>query len=53
VQHAQASAERAAQVGCTPRTVALIREHHSRHLPGADAPEDRQAALLRWADEQN
>jgi hypothetical protein len=65
VQHAQTSAELAAQVSCTPKAVALIREHHTRRRPGARAPgsalaRDRtstsnedQTALLQWADEQN
>jgi len=53
VEHAQISAELATQVGCTPQAVALIREHHARRQNGASTPNDDQAALLRWADEQN
>jgi hypothetical protein len=47
VQHAEGSAELAAQAGCTPEVVALIRAHHE---PKSN---DRRAALLQWADEQN
>jgi hypothetical protein len=47
VQHAQASAELAAQAGCTPEVVTLIRGHHEPE------PDDRRSALLKWADEQN
>jgi hypothetical protein len=47
VQHAQASAELAAQAGCTPEAVALIRRHHEPD------PDDNRLALLQWADEQN
>jgi hypothetical protein len=47
VQHAQASAELAAQAESAPKVVAAIRGHHQ---PDAN---DRRAALLRWADEQN
>jgi hypothetical protein len=46
-RHAEASAEWAAQVGCTPEVVALIRRHHE---PEAD---DRRLVHLRWADELN
>jgi len=59
VQHAQTSADLAAQAGCTPKVVALIREHHTQRPSGASAQNDAstsvddQAALLRWADEQN
>lgn len=47
VQHAQASADLAAQAGSTPKVVALIRRHHEPE------PDDTRLALLRWADEQN
>jgi len=47
VQHARASAELAAQTGCTPEVVDLIRRHHDPE------PDDQRAALLQWADEQN
>jgi putative nucleotidyltransferase with HDIG domain len=53
VQHAQTSAQLAAQAGCTPKVVALIREHHAQRANGASAPNKEQAALLQWADEQN
>lgn len=47
VGHAQASARLAAQAGCTPKVVDLI---HMHHQPESD---DKQLALLQWADEQN
>jgi putative nucleotidyltransferase with HDIG domain len=47
VQHAQASAALAAETGCTPEVVDLIRRHHEPE------PDDRRLALLQWADEQN
>jgi hypothetical protein len=47
VQHAHASATLAAQVGCTPEMVDLIRRHHDPQ------PTDKQLALFQWADEQN
>jgi hypothetical protein len=47
VQHAQSSAELAAEAGSAPGVVALIRTHHQPE------PNDRRAALLQWADEQN
>ena len=47
VQHAQLSAALAAQAGCTPEVVALIRGHHNPE------PNDKRLALLQWADEQN
>jgi hypothetical protein len=47
VRHAQSSAELAAQAGCTPAVVALIRAHHQPE------PNDRRTVLLQWADEQN
>jgi hypothetical protein len=47
MQHAQASADLAAQAGSTPKVVALIRRHHEPE------PDDTRLALLRWADEQN
>jgi hypothetical protein len=47
IQHAQTSAELAAQAGCTPKVVDLIRGHHEPE------PQDERSALLQWADEQN
>ena len=47
VRHAQNSAELARRTGSTPEVVAAIRGHHEPE------PNDRRAALLRWADEQN
>jgi hypothetical protein len=47
VQHAQASAALAAQAGCAPEAVELIRRHHEPE------PDERRLALLKWADEQN
>jgi len=47
VQHAQTSAELAAQAGSAPEVVALIRRHHEPE------PDDTRLALLQWADEQN
>jgi hypothetical protein len=47
VQHAQASAELAAQAKSTPEVVKAICKHHR---PDRN---DQRAALLQWADEQN
>jgi putative nucleotidyltransferase with HDIG domain len=47
VQHAQVSAELAAQVGSTPEVVDLIRKHHDPE------PDDKRLALFQRADEQN
>jgi hypothetical protein len=47
VQHAQASAELAAQAKSTPEVVKAIHKHHHPD------PNDQRAALLQWADEQN
>ena len=47
VRHAETSAQRAAEVGCSPTVVALIREHH------APDPENDLLAALQWADDQN
>ena len=47
VQHAQSSAELAAQAGSAPEVVALIRKHHEPE------PDDKRLALLQRADAQN
>ena len=55
-RHAQAGAEWAAEAGCAPAVVALIRAHHGDpgggDLPGLDPNDERLAALV-WADECN
>jgi putative nucleotidyltransferase with HDIG domain len=51
VRHAQVGAEWAAEAGCSPTFVALIRDHHSdghRRLKPMD-----DLAVLQWADEQH
>ncbi|MGB9777281.1 MAG: HD domain-containing protein [Anaerolineae bacterium] len=50
-QHADIGAEWAAQAGCSPLTVALIRRHHEPPGP-PKTEEDRLLALLREADGQ-
>jgi len=50
-RHAEIGAEWAAQSGCSPLTVALIRRHHE--VPGPpENEEDRLLALLQEADGQ-
>ncbi len=48
-RHAGIGAEWAAQAGCSPLTVALIRRHHES-LMSRESEEDRLLALLREAD---
>lgn len=50
-RHAEIGAEWAAQAGCSPLTVALIRRHHETPGPPEDE-EDRLLALLQEADGQ-
>lgn len=50
-RHAEIGAEWAAQAGCSPLTVALIRRHHDP-LGSPDSEEDRLLALLQQADGQ-
>jgi hypothetical protein len=55
-RHARAGAEWAAEAGCSPAVVALIRAHHGE--PGGSNPprldpDDGQLAALIWADECN
>jgi hypothetical protein len=45
--HAQTSAQWAAETGCSPTVVALIREHHTAN------PQNDLLAALQWADDQN
>ena len=46
-RHAQLGAQRAAECGCSPDVVALIRKHHELNL------EDKRVAALQQADAQN
>lgn len=46
-QHARLGAQWAAEAGCSPQVVALIRAHHE---PGA---EEKRLAALQWADTNN
>jgi len=46
-RHAETSAQWAAEVGCSPIVVALIRGHHTPN------PDNEQSAALQWADDQN
>ena len=46
-QHAQTGALWAAEAGCSPDTVELIRTHHRSDLV------DKRLAALRWADKRN
>lgn len=48
-RHAEIGAEWAAQAGCSPLTVALIRRHHDP-LPSPAGEEDRLLAMLQEAD---
>lgn len=50
-QHAEIGAEWAAQAGCSPRIVALIRRHHEPLRP-PEQEEDGLLALLQEADGQ-
>jgi len=50
-RHAEIGAEWAAQAGCSPLTVALIRRHHDP-LGSPESEEDRLLALLQQADGQ-
>lgn len=50
-RHAQVGAEWAADAGCSPAVVALIREHHSSSPDRAEELE--HLAALQWADGQN
>jgi hypothetical protein len=47
VQHPQVGAQRAADAGCSPETVDLIRRHHDTQ------PKDKLLVALQWADRQN
>jgi hypothetical protein len=47
VRHAETSAQCAAEAGCPPTVVALIRGHHTPD------PDSEQSAALQWADNQN
>jgi hypothetical protein len=48
-QHAEVGARQAAQVGCSPLTVALIRRHH-KPVGRLEGEQDRLLALLQEAD---
>jgi hypothetical protein len=55
-RHARAGAEWAAEAGCSPAVVALIRAHHGDGGDGAPPhpdPNDERLAALIWADECN
>jgi len=52
-QHPQWSAELAAQAGCSPRTVSLIRRHQEPLPDTAVAEEDELLRRLQWADDQS
>ena len=47
VRHPQVGAQWAADVGCSPETVDLIRRHHDTQ------PKDKPLVALQWADRQN
>lgn len=51
LQHPQVGARWAAQAGCSPLTVSLIRRHH-QPLHGAEGEEERLLAVLQRADGQ-
>jgi len=49
LRHAELGAHQAAQAGCSPRTVALIRRHHEP-VERPTGEEERQLALLQEVD---
>ena len=50
--HPELGARWAAEVGCTPTTVALIRRHQER-VKSITSDQDRLLATLQWADGEN
>jgi hypothetical protein len=50
--HPELGARWAAEVGCTPNTVALIRRHQER-VKSITSDQDRLLATLQWADGEN
>jgi hypothetical protein len=52
-RHPEWSAEMATAVGCSPRSVSLMRRHQDKLTTTAVTPEDALLQQLQWADDQN